>query len=719
MAATIAGIIERVVFHNPETGYAVVRVDTGKRSGTETVVGNLPAVFAGEFIEAEGEWVQDRDHGLQFRAATLRVTPPHTKEGLIKFLSSGLVKGIGPHFARKIVDTFGERTLQVIDESPAFLSEVKGIGPKRLAEIRASWHTQRAVHDIIVFLHSHGVGTGRALRIYKTYGDRAIEMVRDNPYRLATDVWGIGFKMADQLAERLGVERTSPLRARAALHFVLQELSGEGHVGFPEPGVIERMADLLSVDRSIIETAIRAEIDAGDVVRETALAEPWLYAKSLYLAETGVARALRQMGQGPHPLPPIKTEAALDWVEQKMGLSLAPAQREAIRRATIDKLLVITGGPGVGKTTIVRGIIEIFAAKKMRVALCAPTGRAAKRLSESTGREAKTIHRLLEFDPGAGGFLRHRDHPLDCDLVVVDETSMVDISLMSALVRAISPYTCLVLVGDVDQLPSVGPGMVLADLIASGAAPVVRLTEIFRQAEQSGIVRAAHAIHHGRVPASSPQPDGEFFVVDVADPPAIVERIVSMVRERIPDRFGLDPLRDIQVLAPMHQSELGVRNLNTVLQRALNPPRGQPELQRFGSTFRIGDKVLQTRNNYQREVFNGDLGRIVKIDDTEREVIVDMDGRLVSYDFGDLDELTLAYACTIHKSQGSEYPAVILPIHTQNFVMLQRNLLYTGVTRGKRLVVIIGNHRGLRRAVENHDPLQRCSQLRQRLQSPT
>lgn len=715
MPATLSGVIERVVFHNPESGYAVLRVEAGRKHGGATVVGSIPAVYAGEFVEADGEWVQDRDHGLQFKAASLRITPPNTKEGIVKFLASGLIKGIGAHYAKKIVEVFGDRTLQVIDESPAFLSEVRGIGSKRLKLIRASWESQRSVRDIIVFLHSHGVGTARAVRIYKTYGDKAIELVRENPYRLATDVWGIGFKTADELAGRLGIEKTSPLRARAAVRFVLQELSHEGHVGFPEAGVIERTGQLLGVAREIVVAAVEAERETGDVVREVSTPEPWLYTKQMFLAETGVAQMLRQLRTGPHPLPAIKTDVAMEWVEKRMGIELAPAQRDAIRRATTDKVLVITGGPGVGKTTIVRGIIEIFAAKKLRVGVCAPTGRAAKRLSESTGLEAKTIHRLLEFEPGAGGFQRDRDHPLDFDLIVVDETSMVDISLMNSLLKAVSAYTSLVLVGDVDQLPSVGPGTVLADIIASQAVPVVRLTEIFRQAEKSWIVRAAHAVNSGRMPSSAPDADGDFYFIDVQEPAAIVDRIVQIVRERIPQRLGLDPVRDIQVLSPMHNSELGVRNLNLVLQQALNPPKGQAELKRFDWSFRVGDKVLQTQNNYQREVFNGDLGRIQSIDDAEREVFVEFDGRSVSYDFGELDELTLAYACTIHKSQGSEYPAVIVPLHTQHFIMLQRNLLYTGITRGKKLVIVIGSRRALERAVQQAESQQRYSMLRGRL----
>jgi exodeoxyribonuclease V alpha subunit len=567
----------------------------------------------------------------------------------------------------------------------------------------------------MVFLQSHGIGTARAVRIFKTYGDQSVELVRANPYRLATDIWGVGFHTADELAGRLGVSRESPLRARAAVRFVLHQLSGEGHVGYPEAGVVERTTALTQIATDVVHEAIEHERTAGDVVREPLADEPWLYAKPLFLAEVGVARSLRNLRDGGHPLPKIDTAAALKWVEQKMGVELAPAQRDAIRRATEQKLLVITGGPGVGKTTIVRGIVEVFAAKKMRVALCAPTGRAAKRLCESTGREAKTIHRLLEFDAGFGGFKRDREHPLDYDLIVVDEASMVDIVLMNQLLRAVSPWACLVLVGDVDQLPSVGPGAVLGDVIASGTVPVVRLTEIFRQAGQSWIVRAAHAVNAGELPMSAPAAAGDFYVIEAETPEAIIDRLVQTVRDRIPARFGLDPVRDVQVLSPMNRTELGVRNLNAVLQAVLNPPGGKDEVQRLGWTFRVGDKVMQTENNYQREVFNGDLGRIVSINAIEQELIAEFDGRSVAYDFGELDELALSFACSIHKSQGSEYPAVVMPLHTQHFVMLQRNLLYTGITRGKRLVVLVGSRRAISRAVQQQDHARRYSLLGQRL----
>jgi exodeoxyribonuclease V alpha subunit len=716
MAEALTGIIERVTFHNADNGFAVLRVQANGRMGLVTVVGHLAHALAGEYIEANGAWVHDRDHGLQFKADQLRTTPPQTLQGIEKYLSSGLIKGIGPHYAHKIVEVFGKRTLAIIDESPSFLQEIKGLGPRRIQRIRQSWQEQKAVRAIMLFLQEHGVGTARAVRIYRTYGEQAIELVRANPYRLASDIWGIGFKTADELAGRLGIDRASPLRARAALRYVLQEQSNEGHVGFPETGVIAQTAALTQIDSAIVQEAVEHERAAGELVREPMGEEPWLYLKPLFLAEVGVARSLHRLREAAHPLPPIALEAALAWVEKKIGLELAASQRDAIRQATTCPVLVITGGPGVGKTTLVRGILEIFAAKGLRCALCAPTGRAAKRLCETTGCEARTIHRLLEFDPALGGFRRDRHTPLGCDLLVVDEVSMVDVVLMNQLLRAVSPGTCLILVGDVDQLPSVGPGTVLRDILASGAVPVVRLTEIFRQAGQSWIVRAAHAVNHGELPESAPAEQGDFYFIEADTPQVILDRIVTLVRERIPARFGLDGLRDIQVLTPMNRSELGARNLNAKLQEVLNPPSGAAEVQRFGWTFRVGDKVLQTVNDYQKEVFNGDIGRISRIEEVDQELTVDYDGRAVVYDFGELDEVALAFALTIHKSQGSEYSAVVIPLHTQHFLMLQRNLLYTGITRGKKLVVLVGHRKALTLAVQRQETARRYSALSRRLQ---
>ena len=542
----------------------------------------------------------------------------------------------------------------------------------------------------------------------------------------------------------MGVDRQSPLRARAVLRFVLQELTKEGHCAYPLPGVLERAVHLTGIGENVLSEAISHLVERGDVKidkpRDEVLRTPrenleddpqgsenltprlddWLYLRHLYEAEVDVAEGLVRLLQQDHPLPGLDLDSALGWTEKKMGIDLAPAQREAIRRATTSKVLVITGGPGVGKTTIVRGILEIFQAKKMKCGLCALTGRAAKRLAETTGREARTIHRLLGFEAGSGRPNRDADHPLELDLLIVDETSMVDLPLMAHLVRALPAHVCLVLVGDIDQLPSVGPGMVLRDVIASGVVPVVRLTEIFRQAQESGIVQAAYNVLHGEMPVAVSREDKEltdFYIVEAESPGSVIERIVSMVCDRIPARFGLDPLRDIQVLTPMHKAELGTRNLNQHLQSILNPPDDGPEVERFGWKFRIGDKVLQTVNDYDKEVFNGDIGRIHRINVEDQEMIVDFDGRLVHYEFEDLDELILAYAMTIHKSQGSEYPAVVLPLHTQHYMMLQRNLLYTGITRGKKLVVLVGPRKALSMAVQRQDTAKRYTALASRLKA--
>jgi exodeoxyribonuclease V alpha subunit len=718
MTDQLSGSIERVTFHNPDNGFIVLRVQARGVRGPVTVVGQTPRAIAGEFVEATGKWADDPEFGKQFKADSLRILPPSTVEGIEKYLGSGLVKGIGPVYARKIVEVFGARTLQVIDESPTFLKEIRGIGAKRIQLIRESWRQQKAVRDIMVFLQSNGIGTAHAARIYKTYGDRALDLVKTNPYRLADDIWGIGFQTADQLALRLGFERQSIERAQAALRHILQEASSDGHCGYPEERVWQDAEKATGIELNILRDAAQRLIEQQELIRETErTSEPWLYLRKFYHAETGVAERLLDLNQGVHPLPAIDADTALAWIEKKMALTLAASQREAIRQAATQKVLVITGGPGVGKTTLVRGILELFLAKKLRGAMCAPTGRAAKRLAESTGQTASTIHRLLEFDQR--GPQRNAERPLDLDFLVVDEMSMVDIVLMHQLLRALQATVCLILVGDADQLPSVGPGTVLADIIASKAVPVVRLTEIFRQAQESGIVRAAYRVQEGEMPESvAAEKLGDFYFIEVESPAVILDRIITLIRERIPARFGLDPFQDVQVLTPMNRAELGVKNLNLRLQAVLNPPDAQegPEVVRFGWSFRLGDKVMQTRNNYTKEVFNGDLGRIRAIDLDDTTLTVDFDGRAVVYDFDELDELTLAYALTIHKSQGSEYPAVIMPVHTQHYLLLQRNLLYTGITRGRKLVVLVGSRQALRLAVERQNTSQRCTALARRLQ---
>ena len=717
MSETLNGFIERVTYYNPENGFAVLRVKVKGRDDLVCVVGNTTSVTAGEHVEASGRWVIDRQHGQQFKADGLTTTHPASAAGIEKYLASGAIRSIGPKFAAKIVSVYKERTLEIIESYPDMLLHIKGIGQGRLQRIRHSWEEQKEVRKIILFLAEHGITSGRAVRIYRTYGHESIAKIKENPYQLADDIHGIGFKTADELAAKLGIDRNSPYRARAAVQYTLQDLASQGHCGYPEPGVVEHAIKLVEIDRTIIEEAVQTVVREGSVTRESVEGEPWLYLASLYRAEVGLAQSVGRIASAtPHRLPHIELEKALAWVEQRLGIQLAAGQQEAIRQACQHKMLVITGGPGVGKTTLIRSILEIFSAKELKCVLAAPTGRAAKRLAETTGRTAKTVHRLLEFDPAKGEFKRNQDNPLTGDLFVLDETSMVDVVLGHQVLRAIPSEACVILVGDVDQLPSVGPGSVLADLIASNVLPVVRLTEIFRQASQSRIITAAYAINHGQMPnLSTPAELTDFYFVESNEPEEIQDVIVRLVKERIPTRFEFDPKSDIQVLTPMNRSLLGTRNLNQVLQEAINPGDGDPEVQRFGWTYRIGDRVIQTENNYDRDVFNGDLGIVEKINRIEQTMSVNFEGQPVEYDFGDLDELSLAYVLSIHKSQGSEFPCVVIPIHTQHYLMLQRNLLYTAVTRGKQLVVLVGTKKALGMAVRRADTSQRYTALRKRL----
>jgi exodeoxyribonuclease V alpha subunit len=634
------------------------------------------------------------------------------------------------------VEVFGDKTLDVIDKSPSFLEQVKGVGPKMIDKIRKSWEETSGARKIMVFLHSLKIGTALAMKIYRHFAEtneEAIPAIKANPYRLC-NVWGIGFKTADEIALNLGIPLNSQFRAQAAVRHLLREETGNGHVGFPENELLLHACELTGIDAAGITDAIEQLRITDEIVRDSVAAasgggkhsipegsplgeQNLLFLKPFFLAELGVARSVKTLALGPHPLPNVNVDAAIKWVEGKMRIAFAESQRVAIRAAVTNKLMVITGGPGTGKTTIVRAIIEMFEAKSLRVLLTAPTGRASKRLTESTNREAKTIHRLLEFNPRTRDFTRGRELPLDVDLLVVDETSMVDVVLMNKLLQAVPPWACVVLVGDVDQLPSVGAGAILTDLIESKAIPVARLTEVHRQAESSWIVRAAHAINHGTEPSSAPPGgDGDFYFIEANEPEAIIERVVQLVRDRIPAKFKLDPFRDIQVLSPQVKTVLGVQNLNRELQAALNPPQaGMKEVKKYDTSFRVGDKVMQIRNNYDREVFNGDIGRVAEIDQQDQTLFVDYEGRMVEYDFADLDELQLSYCCSIHKSQGSEYPAVVIPVHMQHFVMLQRNLLYTGITRGRKLVALVGSRKALWKAYATADTKLRYSLLKWRL----
>ncbi len=713
--AVLEGVLERVTWTSEENGFSVVKLQVPGRTELVTAVGPMMAVQPGESVRLTGRWVLDKKWGEQFRADSFATVKPATLSGIERYLGSGLVRGVGKVMAGRLVQSFGLETLEVIDQAPERLREVSGIGPLRSARIRSAWAEQREIRTVMVFLQSHGVATGHAVKIWKRYRERAIATVEENPYRLALDIWGIGFKTADGIARNLGVEPNSPRRAEAGVLHVLGGLSDEGHVFFPRDRLVESAREVLEIEAPIIEQAIDAMAAEDQLVVESSRAgEPSaVYLRSLHAAESGAATLLRELLRAPVRPIAIDVEKAIAWFEQHQQIALAPEQREAIRQAIVAKVLVITGGPGTGKTTLVNGIIQILEKKGRRIELAAPTGRAAKRLSEATGREARTVHRLLEFTPKSMSFLRNRDRPLEADLVVLDEASMVDTALAFDLVKALPPHAQLVLVGDVDQLPSVGPGNVLSDVIASGAVPVARLAHIFRQAEQSLIIQNAHRINRGEMPREGDAKDADFFFIRQEEPEGVLATLKSLVAERIPKRFGFDPVDDIQVLTPMHRALLGAGNLNAELQALLNPKA--ESLTRGARTFRQGDKVMQLRNNYDLEVFNGDLGRAQRIDVVEQQIEVVFDGRPVVYDFADLDELALAYACTVHKSQGSEYPCVVIPLHTQHYPMLQRNLLYTAVTRGRRLVVVVGSMRALAIAVKSGQQGARYTQLAERL----
>jgi exodeoxyribonuclease V alpha subunit len=698
-------------FHNEDNGFCVLRAKARGHRDLVTIVGHAPTISAGEWITATGEWVNDRTHGQQFKARFLRTSAPTSIDGIEKYLSSGMIRGIGPVYARKLIRAFEEKVFDVIEAEPDRLREVEGIGPVRASRIAAAWAEQKVVREIMVFLHSHGVGTARAVRIYKTYGADAVQVMTENPYRLARDIRGIGFRTADAIAMKLGVEKTAMIRVRAGISYALTEAMDEGHCGLPVDELIPLAEQLLGVSKELVRSALDLELAESTVVADTVGETSCVFLSGLHRAERGIAERLKRLLAGKLPWPSIDPEKAIPWVEQRTGLTLAESQKAAIRTALVSKVLVITGGPGVGKTTLVNAILRILAAKGVRLLLCAPTGRAAKRMSEATGFEAKTVHRLLEVDPRGGGFNRDTDNPLDCDLLVVDETSMVDVMLMQALLRAVPDRAALLIVGDIDQLPSVGPGQVLNDIITSGAVPVVRLTEVFRQAAQSRIITSAHRINQGSIPdLSTPVTDSDFYFVPADEPETAMPRIIELVKTRIPRRFGLDPVRDIQVLCPMNRGGVGARSLNIELQTALNP-LGDRKVERFGWTFAAGDKVMQIENDYDKEVYNGDIGYIENVNPEDGELTASFDGRPVTYGFGELDTLVPAYAATIHKSQGSEYPAVVIPVMTQHYAMLHRNLLYTGVTRGKKLVVLVGQKKAVAIAVRNVSGRRRWSKL--------
>jgi len=711
----LRGQIASITYTNPSNGFTVARLRPEGREALVTVVGVFASAGPGESLELTGEWERHSAFGEQFRVSGYRLRAPVTVEGIRRYLGSGLIKGLGPRLAERIVERFGDQTLEVIDRQSERLTEVPGIGAGRRAEIEAAWQTRKHQGEVLVFLHGHGVGTALALRLLKRYGTRTLGLLREDPFRLAGEVHGVGFKTADRIAGELGMAPADPRRLAAGLLFVLEQAAEEGHVFCPREELLGRAAALLGASGAPLEAALEGLRHRGAVVQEDLPEVPAaVYDQRLHASETAVARGVGRLLAGPPAGGPVDPAQALPWIQRCLGLAMGGDQARALGTALGAKVAVITGGPGTGKTTIVRGLVELFAARRIRCRLAAPTGRAAKRLSEATGREALTLHRLLEYSPPQGGFLRDAAHPLEAGAVIVDEASMVDVDLMACLLEALPAEARLVLVGDVHQLPAVGPGQVLGDLIAAGRCPVAVLERIYRQAAASRIVVNAHRIRSGLLPLLERREEGEdFFFVEREDPEAAVATVVDLVARRIPRRFGLDPAAEVQVLVPMRRGPAGVEALNRALQEALNPA---PAALTWGERgFRPGDRVMQVRNNYEKDVFNGDIGRAVGAAGEEVRLRVDFEGRRVDYEAHELDELTLAYAVSVHKSQGSEFPAVVLPLLTQHHVMLQRNLLYTAVTRARRLAVLVGSRRALGTAVRNDRRQRRYSGLAARL----
>ena len=705
-ATLLRCVVERITYQNPENGYSVLKVKVKGYNDLVTLVGNLLEVPVGSVLLCRGEWKVDKRYGSQFVAATWEETMPATVYGIEKYLGSGLVKGIGPRFARAIVQRFGTETIDIIETEIERLYEVPNIGRKRVAKIRESWEKQKDIKNVMLFLQGYGVSTAYAAKIYREYGKESIDKVRENPYRLADDIWGIGFKTADGIAAKMGYEKEDPRRCRSGILYTLGQLSDEGHVYAGEEQLVKTAGQLLEAGETAIRDTLAGMLQAEDLI----LDKDAIYLPPFYHAECGTSRRLRDLAEstGRSLFDGLFDPSSLT---AETGIEYDEVQLAAIRQAVTSKVMVLTGGPGTGKTTTTQGIIAALKKAGLRVLLAAPTGRAAKRMSEATGMEAKTIHRLLEYNP-QDGYKRNDENPLEGDALIVDECSMIDILLMNNLLKAVPVGMRLVFVGDIDQLPSVGAGNVLRDIIDSQRIPVVRLVRIFRQAQKSRIVMNAHTINQGRFPDTSNGRDTDFFFMREDDPERAAETIVRLVKERLPRAYRESPDR-IQVLTPMQRGVVGAANLNLLLQQALNP--SGPSLGRGGYTYRQGDRVMQLRNNYDKDVFNGDLGYIREVDTEGRTLKVDFDGKWVEYDVTELDELTLAYATTIHKAQGSEYPIVVMPVLMTHFVMLQRNLIYTGITRAKKICVLIGAMKALAYAVRNVSVLKRNTRLRERL----
>ncbi len=727
MPANLSGQIERITYSNPENGYTVARMKVHGSRQVVTVVGNLADPVPGEVMELQGRWKIHPKFGEQFEVQAYRTAVPSTVAGIRKYLGSGLIKGIGPVMAARIVSRFGKKTLDVIEDEPERLCEIEGIGKKRIAMIKEAWDEQKEIRNVMMFLQSHNVSSGFATKIFKQYGSNAIEVVSGNPYQLAEDVYGIGFLTADRIAREMGFEKDSEHRICAGILYALNQTAEDGHVFYPYKELIEKAAELLEVNpeqaakgaaKAVSEKKIILENVFPGQEAEVREEDRAVYLSRYYTCETGVAGMLKRLLNAPRAFREIDARKALAWVQQQLEFKLAEKQSEAVADASGSKLMVITGGPGTGKTTIIRAVLKIFSRVGVNIKLAAPTGRAAKQMSEATGFPASTIHRMLSFNAQSGGFQKNEKNPLNSDLLIVDEASMIDTVLMYHLLKAVPSGATVILVGDVNQLPSVGAGNVLEDIIASGIVPVVRLNQIFRQARQSRIIVNAHRINSGCMPETdNSQKDTDFYFIEQEDPEGVLSLILSLASKRIPESFGMDPVNDIQVLSPMHKGIVGTSNLNRELKQRLNPgEEGVPA--GGGSLFGVNDKVMQIRNNYDKSVFNGDIGRVVWIDREKREVLISFDGRRVPYDFTELDELVLAYAVSVHKSQGSEYSAVIVPVVTQHYIMLQRNLIYTAVTRGRRLVVLVGTKKALAIGVKNNRIQHRYTRLDLRLKLP-
>jgi len=717
-AVEVRGTLDRVVFHNSENGYTVfkLRPEHQDEFDAVSVVGYMGNPEVGTFLIVRGKWVNNTRFGLQVQMDSCEEVLPSTVDGIKLYLASGLIKGIGPRLAGRIVAKFGADTFTILDEDPDRLSEVSGVGKKNLESIKSCWQENQGIRELMLFLQPHGISAAYAVRIYRFYGQRALAVVKENPYRMAMDIHGIGFLTADMLADKLGFSRDDPLRAQAATLYMLLKLTDEGNVYYPREQLVALTADKLDIAYEAVESAIDDLETEERVVLEEFEDHVGVYLSRLHHYETKISYYLHRILNSPKSVRFPKADEAVDEVVGRLGLELAPEQVQAVRMAAEAKVMVLTGGPGTGKTTIVNGIIQLFADVKAKILMAAPTGRAAKRMSETAGREARTIHRLLEYSPKEDGFARNEDNPLACGLLVVDESSMMDVMLAYHLLKATPAGATVVFVGDINQLPSVGPGNVLKDFIASGAMPVVELVEVFRQAAESEIVTNAHRINKGEVPPleSSKERLSDFYFLRQPDGEHAADMVVDLVKNHIPRRFGLDPVDDIQVLTPMHKGIVGSGSLNQRLQEALGG-KSREMLQRGERQFRVGDKVMQIRNNYDKDIFNGDIGRIAFIDMENRNLSIRFDDRLVPYDLEELDEVVMAYAISIHKSQGSEYPAVVIPLMSQHYVMLQRNLVYTAVTRGKKLVILVGESKALSMAVKNNRMQKRHTRLAHRL----